>query len=108
MLLTGICLLAGCASDNSSSLSTDSEDQVRTQQKVPPGKRRFEEKCAACHGQDGTAGIGNAANLQISKIDPADVIQIIRDGKAGMPAFEEIMTPEETHEVMIYVTSLRK
>lgn len=84
------------------------EEHASTQQREVHGNGLFEEKCAACHGEDGTAGIANAANLQASEMDSASVIQIIRDGKAGMPAFKDIMTPEETREVMVYVRSLRK
>lgn len=108
MILACAFVLVTCTRDNSSTMSTSKEEHVSTRQEGIRGKILFAEKCVACHGADGTAGIANAANLQISEIDSASVSQIIRDGKAGMPGFKDIMTPEEIRELMVYVRSLRK
>lgn len=72
------------------------------------GQVVFEQKCASCHGNDGTAGIGNAANLQASKLNSASITKIIREGKGGMPAFGSQLTKKEIADVSNYVLALRK
>jgi mono/diheme cytochrome c family protein len=68
----------------------------------------FESKCASCHGADGTAGIGNAANLQTSRADSAAIVQQIQNGKGAMPAFKDQLSAETIQELATYVFSLRK
>jgi len=72
------------------------------------GKTMFEQKCAACHGSDGTAGIANAANLRITKLDSIAVVNTISKGKNNMPAFGSQLTPEEIKSIAGYVMTLRK
>ena len=72
------------------------------------GKAMFEQKCAACHGSDGTAGIANAANLRITKLDSIAVVSTISKGKNNMPAFGSQLTPEEIENIARYVMTLRK
>lgn len=68
----------------------------------------FEQKCAACHGSDGTAGIANAANLQASKLDSASIIKIIIAGKGVMPSFSAQLTKRELEALANYMLTLRK
>lgn len=75
---------------------------------VDNGKQLFEEKCMACHGADGTAGIANAANLLTSKLDTASVLQIITHGKNAMAAFKDQLGTGEIEQVANYVFTLRK
>jgi mono/diheme cytochrome c family protein len=77
-------------------------------QAVDNGRSIFEEKCTACHGADGTAGIVNAANLQTSKLDTVSVLQIITHGKNSMAAFKDQLSPGEIEQVAHYVFTLRK
>lgn len=75
---------------------------------IPEGKILFEQKCSVCHGNDGTAGIGNAANLQISKADSTQSSQVITDGKGSMPSFKGQLSAQEVNQLVGYVLSLRK
>jgi len=68
----------------------------------------YQQKCIACHGSDGTAGIANAANLQKSVLDSVSVIKVISEGKNGMPSFSSQLTREEIRKLSRYVRSLRK
>ncbi len=72
------------------------------------GHDLFESKCTACHGSDGTAGIGNAANLQLSRLDSSLVYKTISEGKNGMPSFNGSLTETEIHKIVNYVCTLRK
>ena len=97
-------LLYACNGNNSSSNNTTEE----TPKVEIKGQVVFAQKCAACHGSDGTAGIGNAANLQTSKSDTVSVAKTIADGKGGMPSFKEQLTKEEITDLSNYMLTLRK
>src|SRR5579862_5856124 len=79
-------------------------------QNGPPGKRRFERLCAACHGADGTGGERGPALVgrQDSRIHSADDIRnMIRNGSpaAGMPPFH--MAPTQLEDLVAFVNELR-
>jgi mono/diheme cytochrome c family protein len=75
---------------------------------IAAGQRIFEEKCVACHGSDGTAGIANAANLQLSKLDKATLAHTVSNGRGGMPAFKAQLTEAEIDHLADYLIILRK
>lgn len=66
----------------------------------------FEEKCASCHGNDGTAGLAGAADLQKSRT--AEVDAVIRNGRKAMPEFKSSLTENEILQLTEYVKSLRR
>ncbi len=72
------------------------------------GTALFSARCASCHGDDGTAGIGNAANLQTSKMDSAAVSERVTNGKGAMPAFKGQLNEAEIKKLAAYVLTLRK
>ncbi|WP_118972928.1 c-type cytochrome [Taibaiella koreensis] len=72
------------------------------------GKTGFKHNCATCHGSDGTAGIGNAANLKVSRIDSVSIVSIISKGKNAMPAFGSQLTQEEVAAITSYIITLRE
>jgi mono/diheme cytochrome c family protein len=72
------------------------------------GAALFNARCASCHGEDGTAGIGNAANLQTSKLDSTAVRERVTNGKGAMPSFKEQLTEAEIKKLAAYVFTLRK
>jgi mono/diheme cytochrome c family protein len=72
------------------------------------GQNIFETNCAVCHGNDGTAGIANAANLNVSRLDSAAVKQVISNGKNAMPAFGSQLSDDELHKLVSYVLALRQ
>lgn len=111
-LLTAISLVVcACSNKGTSSSDTNEEIVVAPIEPVPmaiKGQGIFERKCAACHGNDGTAGIGKAANLQTSQSDTKVVANVIANGKGGMPAFKEQQTKEELTDLVHYVMTLRQ
>ncbi|WPU97811.1 cytochrome c [Mucilaginibacter sp. cycad4] len=68
----------------------------------------FQQKCAACHGADGTAGIVNAANLQKSNLDLLATIKVITNGKVAMPSFSAQLSAKQIKGISAYVLSLHK
>ena len=79
-------------------------------QNGPPGKRRFDAMCAACHGADGTGGergpaLVGRSESRVHSVD--DLRNIIRNGipAAGMPAFH--LPDARLEELVEYVHALR-
>jgi mono/diheme cytochrome c family protein len=74
------------------------------------GWRQYSVQCARCHGQD-VLGNPVAANLLTSlgpggPIDtPEKFSQVVSEGRIhrGMPAFKQIMSPEQIQSVYAYV-----
>jgi mono/diheme cytochrome c family protein len=100
--------LAGCINNTSPTANEAAHNANSPQTGSISGKLVFEQKCAACHGSDGTAGIANAANLQASKSDRPSVIQTVSDGKNAMPSFKSQLTEEEILKLANYLYTLRK
>ena len=88
---------------------TEGEPVVGEKPDTPiTGPVLFEQKCASCHGNDGTAGIANAANLQNSRLKKSAVMEMIKNGKGGMPPFKGQLSEEELTALSAYVLTLRK
>jgi cytochrome c6 len=75
---------------------------------APNGKEIFEQKCARCHGNDGTKGLLRAKNLKTSKLSDAEILTTITNGKLIMPSWKKRLTPEQIQQVATYIKTLRK
>jgi len=65
--------------------------------------------CITCHGADGKLGNHGAADLSISVLSDAGIINITRNGRGSiMKGYGEKLNPVEIHAVTDYVKSLRK
>jgi cytochrome c6 len=72
------------------------------------GKAIFEDKCAKCHGDDGTKGKFGAKNLQKSRLADEDLLKIVSEGKNFMPSWKKRLSAPELQQVTDYVKTLRK
>ena len=100
-------IFASC-SNNQTAPATNNTDQKDLYKVADKGRILFEDRCATCHGNDGTAGISNAKNLQISRLDISAIKQQINEGKNGMPPFKSQFAPEDIDKIAEYVMTLRK
>ena len=68
----------------------------------------FGQRCAGCHGGDGSGGIGpRLAGKVVAKFpDPADQIAVVTNGRGAMPAFATRLTPEEIAAIVEYTRSV--
>lgn len=74
------------------------------------GWRQYSVQCARCHGQD-VAGNPVAADLLTSAraggpvADKDAFVSVVANGRSarGMPAFKDVMTPEQMADVYAYV-----
>lgn len=65
--------------------------------------------CASCHGPDGTLQASNAKDLSVSKLNEAEIEQMIRKGNdKGMMPYEEMLSTAEIKGVVKFVQNLRK
>jgi len=70
------------------------------------GQDVFKGRCSTCHGSSGGGGTGKKLNegVVVEKYpDPAVQAAIITNGLGGsMPAFREVLTPEQIEAVVRY------
>jgi mono/diheme cytochrome c family protein len=73
------------------------------------GAAIFGERCAGCHGGDGSGGIGpRLAGGRVVAVypDAADEIAVVTNGRGGMPAFAERLSAEEIAAVVDYTRTV--
>ena len=75
----------------------------------------FRSKCAMCHGPDGAGStVGKSMNVpdlrspEVQKVPDAQLVQIISDGKGGMPPFKSSLSEDQIHSLIAYVHSLHQ
>jgi cytochrome c oxidase subunit 2 len=67
------------------------------------GRDIYVSRCATCHGRDGGGGVGPAlADGRVVERYPdiADHLEIVREGRNAMPAWEGELTPGEIESVV--------
>jgi mono/diheme cytochrome c family protein len=73
------------------------------------GAAIFGQRCAGCHGGDGSGGIGPrlAGGRVVADFpEPQDQIAVVSNGRGGMPAFGERLKPEEVAAVVEYTRTV--
>jgi mono/diheme cytochrome c family protein len=73
------------------------------------GAALFGQRCAGCHGGDGSGGIGPrlaAGRVVANYPDPQDQIAVVTNGRGSMPAFAERLSPEEIAAVVDYTRTV--
>jgi mono/diheme cytochrome c family protein len=73
------------------------------------GAAVFEGRCASCHGAEG--GGQSGPRLSDGRVverfpDIEDQIELVTDGKSGMPSFEDRLSEEEIRAVVEFTRSL--
>ncbi|AWA29447.1 hypothetical protein HYN48_04740 [Flavobacterium magnum] len=71
------------------------------------GKEIFENRCAKCHGKDGTKGLWGAINLKGSQITDSERLLTISNGRRLMPSWRKRLTENEIRRVAEYVKKLK-
>ncbi len=72
------------------------------------GKALYNVQCAVCHGNEGTAKLSGAKNLQTSKKSNDEIHSIINIGKNTMPKMEGKFDEQELKALVKYIKDLRK
>ena len=74
------------------------------------GRNVYIKRCVACHGRDGTGirgrALGQGAVLEAYP-EITDQIAVVSYGyRAGMPSFEEVLTPEQIMAVVLFTRKI--
>lgn len=89
-------------------LTSCSEGQIPEDSKNP-GKTFYQNRCAECHGMNGSAQLSGSADLSASTLNEEAIKKIIRDGKNAMPPFKLLIESDSLlQQTVEYVISLRK
>jgi mono/diheme cytochrome c family protein len=77
------------------------------------GNVTFRTKCAMCHGQAGSGSeVGKSMNVPdlrspaVQKLTDAELVQVISNGKGGMPSFRNSLSADQTHALVAHIRSL--
>ena len=95
--------LTGCGGDDGDEASGPPPQQVVDQGDPAPGKQVFADNCAACHGGDGEGGSGPPLAGRQAYTDPQVVVEQVRNGGGGMPAFSDRLSARELADVSAFV-----
>lgn len=94
VIFTGVLFTAACQGESDEGGSEAS------------GKRIYRERCASCHGKDGTKGVSGAKDLSASELSMKERMKVIRNGKGAMIPFEGNLSEEEIEAVAAYLDEL--
>jgi mono/diheme cytochrome c family protein len=67
------------------------------------GRSIFLAQCALCHGEDGKKGLGGARNLNDSRLDKNQIMELLMKGKNTMPSYKNVLKEQEMMAVVAYV-----
>ncbi|MCC9137174.1 c-type cytochrome [Pontibacter silvestris] len=71
-------------------------------------KAIYVQACANCHGENGTKGLGGAADLSISQLSLNSRKNVIQKGCGLMPAFGSKLREQEIEALAAYTLTLKK
>lgn len=108
-VLAGVVIVGACGGSSPPRASTQSP--TTSVQTSSVGQQVYAERCAVCHGAHGQGGpgarlAGGAAASRYPSVEAEETV--VRDGAAAgtMPAFKDILTPEQIRAVVAYTRSL--
>jgi len=90
--------------------SSDHSGKGQEKDDIATGKKTYEERCSACHGEGGKGGIGPALNLPKYKFGKTtgDIKESIETGRpGGMPGFKKDLSHEKIEGLIKYLLSLK-
>ena len=75
---------------------------------IDAGTGIFRRSCTTyCHGREGQGGGVRGPRLRNGNFDNAYLFQVISNGRASMPAYRGVYTPEQIWQVIAYIQSMR-
>lgn len=98
-------LISACGSNE----TVESVKETGDSEKDNYGELLFVKYCASCHGTDGKLGLSGAKDLTLSKLKDDELIDVITNGRNGMPPMKGLLGSEEDIlAVSEYVKEFRK
>jgi cytochrome c6 len=135
LLVAAVCghaLIVGCGGSTKESGNASTETATTQTQTAPAtdtgavaadpvahGKQIYLARCALCHGPEGKGDGAAAAGLNPKPRNHTDgtymrsrtddqLLEVIHNGKGGMPAWGSVLSDQEIHDVLKYVRTLAK
>lgn len=76
----------------------------------------FKDKCASCHGEDGTGNtppgkqlkVRNLRSAEVQKQSDAQLAAVIAKGKDKMPPFEKSLSKEQVSQLVAHIRQFGK
>lgn len=97
-------VLISCFSCSDASL----EQSSSSTRYMTKGELLFEERCIVCHGSDGKLGVSGAKDLSKSTLSTEELVDVLNNGKNGMPAFSYLFDGNnDLDSVIIHLNTLR-
>jgi mono/diheme cytochrome c family protein len=97
--------LRGAPDDTPSPSSTSTPTPTsETDQVLAGGPEIYDQRCASCHGNEGQGGQGPrlAGTVVVNYPDVAEQIDLVTDGRNGMPPFAMTLTDDEIAAVVSF------
>src|SRR5690606_40500211 len=69
----------------------------------PDGAEIYRGNCATCHGGSGQGGVGPGFEGIGDRLTVEEQIEVVREGRGRMPAWEDELSPEEIEAVVAYI-----
>jgi mono/diheme cytochrome c family protein len=66
------------------------------------GEDVYGENCARCHGEDGQGGSGPTMEGVADRLTEDEHVEVVRNGRAGMPAWKDTLSDDEIAAVVEY------
>ncbi|GAB5416692.1 MAG: hypothetical protein Crog4KO_21810 [Crocinitomicaceae bacterium] len=99
-----LCLVTACGGAS----QTDGFDPPEGY-KSRSGKTMYMNYCTSCHGDNGKLGSGGAKDLTTSNLDSTAIVDLLKNGKNGMPRqIQYFKSDEEVASTVDYIKSFRK
>lgn len=107
MLLFLIAVVAACGSsdnNNDNNAGNNNAGNNNGGETTADGQEVFSENCMSCHGDEGQGASGPELQGDDFAADLDKVIDQVKEGGDGMPAFEGDLSDDEIEAVSKYVT----
>lgn len=100
-----VVLVAGATCGSTSPPEVPAAADGSVDQTLVLGREVWGDRCSRCHGSDGGGRSGprlNGGRVTERYPDVADQVEIVVQGRGGMPAFGDRLSPEEIDAVVAY------
>ncbi|SDC31799.1 c-type cytochrome [Shouchella lonarensis] len=87
----------------------DTGEPMVIEDPIAHGEQVVQKSCVSCHATD-LAGTGNAPALNAleGKLSKEEIIEVVKNGRGGMPSFSGTFKDEEIDAIAEYLLSLSK
>lgn len=107
-ILLVILTMFGCKETKQNNNKATISKSKKSIPKSHPGDRVYMRNCVVCHGPKGDLGIGGAYNLQTTQLDRNSMIEVITQGRNGMPPFGSSLKTKEVKDVVDFILEINK